>query len=464
MIGYIEFEDARKIGNLALDFCKNNGGAYNTIVLAGVNGSGKTSILEAIANFQNGSYLWETSSVKKVEYFDADGIRHEILRDEECKRSMRPEDVSEQEWDAMSEYTEQDFWKEKEQINEKTPFDIRNRKLVFSEARSGFEVDLKRNTRSYNSGDEKYEKYGANYSGLVQLLIDLEEIDNEEYICYAKFHSECTYGEYMQSNSRTSRFKIAFESMFEDIQYMGKDPRMNDDSIYFVKAGQQININELSTGEMQIVFRGTDLLYHASDGATVIIDEPELSLHPKWQKKILGFYRSLFTDTNGKQTAQLIIATHSQYIVQSAMNDKDNVKVIILDRDDLNVKANTIEEAMLGTYSSAEVNYLAFGVDKMDYHIQLFGALHNALQDISGSGVTNTIASIDQYIRKHPCYDVTKHEREDTSYKNRHYYTLPAYIRNEIDHPDGVRSYNEGDMDLSIELLRAIYKDLKMNK
>lgn len=55
-------------------------------------------------------------------------------------------------------------------------------------------------------------------------------------------------------------------------------------------------------------------------------------------EKILKFYRNLFTNEYGKQIAQLIIATHSQYIVQEAMKDSDNVKVILLKKKELKLK------------------------------------------------------------------------------------------------------------------------------
>lgn len=461
MIGYIQFENETKIGNLELDFCKSGNEAYNTIVLAGENGCGKTAILEAIAGFQRGTYLWKSSFIKKVMYFDDNSTCRTILRDEESKRYDKPDGVTEDEWDAMCEFTEQTFYEERFELMDTTPFDIRNRKVVFSEARSGFEVNLEEDTRRYDYEEEKYEKDGANYSGLVQLLIDLEEKDNEEYISYAKFNPKCTYAEYMSKNSRTARFKKAFESIFEDISYLGKDPSRQGTSIYFTKGEQQIDINELSTGEKQIVFRGTDILFHAEDGATIIIDEPELSLHPRWQEKILDFYRNLFKDDFGNQTVQLIIATHSQYVVRAAMQDKDNVKVIILNKEDSKVKADVIEEAVLGEYSSAEVNYLAFGVEKKDYHIQLFGALHNMLQGITDSGVTHSILSMDHYIKNHPFYDSLKHEREDSSHG--HYDTLTVYIRNAIDHPDSGRRYSDSDLDISIGLLRDIYKAVRDN-
>lgn len=106
-------------------------------------------------------------------------------------------------------------------------------------------------------------------------------------------------------------------------------------------------------------------MYHAENASTIIIDEPELSLHPKWQEKILSFYRNLFTNEDGKQIAQLMIATHSQYIIQSAMNkvNRDDVKLFIK-KSDLGIDATTVDNVLLGSYSSVEINYLAFGVEK----------------------------------------------------------------------------------------------------
>lgn len=65
-------------------------------------------------------------------------------------------------------------------------------------------------------------------------------------------------------------------------------------------------------------------------GNLILIDEPEISLHPVWQEKILRFYRNLFTE-NACQTSQLFIATHSPFIIHS--DDRCNDKVIVLNQN-----------------------------------------------------------------------------------------------------------------------------------
>lgn len=71
----------------------------------------------------------------------------------------------------------------------------------------------------------------------------------------------------------------------------------------------------MSSGEKQIIYRGGFLLKDAAamNGAFVFIDEPEISLHPRWQK-IMDYYKGIFTDENGIQTSQIFVVTHSRLL------------------------------------------------------------------------------------------------------------------------------------------------------
>ena len=60
------------------------------------------------------------------------------------------------------------------------------------------------------------------------------------------------------------------------------------------------------------------------ENSIILIDEPELSLHPKWQQRIVDVYRKI-----GKNN-QIIIATHSPHILGSVK--KENI--MLLDKND----------------------------------------------------------------------------------------------------------------------------------
>ncbi len=70
------------------------------------------------------------------------------------------------------------------------------------------------------------------------------------------------------------------------------------------------NIDKLSSGERQLLILFTFLAFIADTGGLFIVDEPELSLHPKWQSEFLDAFLALKAPKN-----QLLIATHSPEIV-----------------------------------------------------------------------------------------------------------------------------------------------------
>src|SRR5439155_4285047 len=67
-------------------------------------------------------------------------------------------------------------------------------------------------------------------------------------------------------------------------------------------------VEALSSGEQQIIILLTYIAF--SRGRIFVIDEPEISLHPRWQEEFLDGVRDLM-----RPETQLIIATHSPAIV-----------------------------------------------------------------------------------------------------------------------------------------------------
>ena len=67
--------------------------------------------------------------------------------------------------------------------------------------------------------------------------------------------------------------------------------------------------SNLSSGEKQLLIQFLEVLLQESKSVIFIADEPEISLHVKWQENLLSAIRGL------NENAQLIIATHSPDIV-----------------------------------------------------------------------------------------------------------------------------------------------------
>jgi predicted ATPase len=77
--------------------------------------------------------------------------------------------------------------------------------------------------------------------------------------------------------------------------------------------GQEFGVDQLSSGEKQILLMLGEIQRHISKGSIVLIDEPEIHLHPRWQRLLV---RTL-TDLCELHDAQLIITTHSGEIANA---------------------------------------------------------------------------------------------------------------------------------------------------
>lgn len=69
-------------------------------------------------------------------------------------------------------------------------------------------------------------------------------------------------------------------------------------------------IANLSSGETQIVLLFALVAFSEPNNSVFIVDEPELSLHPKWQYEFMESFLKLCS-----KDSQVIIATHSPEIV-----------------------------------------------------------------------------------------------------------------------------------------------------
>ena len=224
--------------------------------------------------------------------------------------------------------------------------------------------------------------------------------------------------------------------------------------VIFKKYEQEVDIASLSSGEKQIVFRGAFLLRNQQSikGNTILIDEPEISLHPKWQAKIFEYYRKLFTDEKNKQNSQLFIATHSQYVLDSALAAKENTSIILMKKNANNIEMKKISAPLvLPSITSAELNYVAFGILSNDYHIELYGYLQQKVAVYLGKS-TCSVKECDTYITQQNQFIEALHGKI-SSHNTTTYSSLSTYIRNAIDHPDPSRTFTEDELRCSIELL-----------
>jgi energy-coupling factor transporter ATP-binding protein EcfA2 len=94
----------------------------------------------------------------------------------------------------------------------------------------------------------------------------------------------------------------------------GKQVDFSDREISVSAGDVEIPITTLSSGEKQLLRILVDVIN--AGVSTIIIDEPELSMHIDWQRELLSSLRTVNPE------AQIIVATHSPEIMSNVPNDQ----------------------------------------------------------------------------------------------------------------------------------------------
>ncbi len=162
---------------------------------------------------------------------------------------------------------------------------------------------------------------GYNASNVKEILSSANESSGKKLMQFFQDKSRYpTSGEIIED---TKKFINAFASIFEDLDFSA-----DDREIKFSKNGVEIPLDGLSSGEKQIIIRATTIIDElGKDKSIVLIDEPELNLHPLWQRNILDFYKKLMDNSGNEKKNQLIIATHSLEILNSVNYATDKVLI-----------------------------------------------------------------------------------------------------------------------------------------
>jgi predicted ATPase len=107
--------------------------------------------------------------------------------------------------------------------------------------------------------------------------------------------------------------RAKFDQVLEKIMQPVPDWKIDqaDSGQYYLKfsSGEHTHTSEGMGEGLVSLFLIVDALYDSNDGDTIVIDEPELSLHPAFQRKLALVLREF------SGTRQIICSTHSPYFI-----------------------------------------------------------------------------------------------------------------------------------------------------
>lgn len=199
----------------------------------------------------------------------------------------------------------------------------------------------------------------------------------------------------------------------------------------------QIGLSDLGSGYEMMFSLIYSYYLSKQNGKSLIIliDEPELHLHPMLQEKFVNFLLEI------SKNSQIIITTHSPLLIkQFSYNEK--VKNIILYKDRT---VKNFAERKLTYISCNETNYLAFNLPTEEYHNELYEELKfKYAEDL-------TIKRFDNEF----FVQLKKEKAEYPEKGKENSVSLHTYIRNQIHHRKENGIPDKGLLRKSIEIMRS---------
>lgn len=324
----------------------------NMTVMIGFNGTGKTTILEIIYNIlsQNFNYF--------LKYNDFTFIELEIVQN---NKNIK----------ILVEKEDNDI---KIQFNGKVVKNLENNleleKVIYIPTEVNFlNIETKGVSKLEGEEDKNIILNSDRMSKqLKQFLV------NEKY----KDLNDIAEGK-TENATRIENFKRLYNNFFEDKEFIGIDNETFEPQFKIKENGKIIKVEDLSAGEKQIFFRGGSLLQNSNEGTIVLLDEPEISMHPEWQQKILDFYKNI------SKEAQFIISTHSPHIAICSLPEeirvfeKEENKIII--RDIQGSYGRTVEDVLTSIFDLETLRNEKMEKNIKEYRELFFNRESNSIEE-----------------------------------------------------------------------------------
>lgn len=134
----------------------------------------------------------------------------------------------------------------------------------------------------------------------------------------------------------------------------------------YKKGGNEFNFSDASSGEANILSTLIALVPLVKNNSLILIDEPEISLHPSWQYQYIGLLQKLLSHVQG---CHVIIATHSHFLVSDLPIEASSV--IAFSNEKGIIKGKTIEVPTFG-WSAEDILLNIFGLPtSRNYYLSL---------------------------------------------------------------------------------------------
>ncbi|MDP2642522.1 MAG: AAA family ATPase [Candidatus Peregrinibacteria bacterium] len=471
----------------------------NLSLLVGENGTSKTSILEAI-NFCLSPYFI-SGRIKHTDFYKGEDIEIKIILEfDENFKVFLPDGYTKQEVEcnkvcleikkrdratpkkAFSDIVVVSHYvlpsKEKDNENGWEITRGTGSKFKFDERRLSFPLESEGLPKSFYFPKNREKQLQRGFNSSISSVFDdfnwrfnkeVRKIETEENFSGEKFTSqknnfESSILEKIDEQSQQKTFQTLNEKL-EKVGLPKADLSLIDCNAPFDNAflSQKLEcldlpISQLGSGvEMVVSLLFLETMAEISkENILILIDEPELHLHPDLQNNFIDHIVSI------SEKNQFLFSTHSPLFVKQTLNNENGkIQIHCLEKENGEVKILELEKRVLPYVSANEVNFIAFGLATEEYHNELYNEIEinfwndpdNDFKTLKQNGSYDN-NDCRQIIFDNEFFSKFKQEQIDSPFRTtQNKVTIHTYIRNRIHH-----SKENGESPTTQELKQSIEK------
>ena len=331
----LTLENVRCFGpEQTLDLSDGDGNWAQWTVILGDNGTGKTTLLQSLSNvrgvyserpdlvFSEGTLVSEPFA--RIKYSDLPGyVRGDVEFAKVATKIQCPPGVVDQHGDSVNQVTSR--------IDFNRLGRLKWRKGATTPSLAAFLVGFGSNRTMASGGFEDKDASGA--AGLYDDTFVLPNA--HDWLLQTDYAAK---RDKRAAQGRLDQILDVLAHILPDVEEVQIKDQAGDSSLPKVEFHTPygwVTMNQLSLGYRTMIAWIVDLarrlferypdMENPLEGAAVcLVDEIDLHLHPKWQRKIIGFLSERFPNT------QFIVTAHSPLIVQAAQD----ANIAVLKRSD----------------------------------------------------------------------------------------------------------------------------------
>ena len=329
-------------------------------VILGENGTGKTTLLQAIAVMALKQHDRDAESrvpllVQRLNNISGWSFHElESLQKKRGKQSTLEASVSQQS-SAQSKNERWDYgvsWVSSGSVTA-SGLTVPNKKMPLIQC---FAYGAARRVQEINTVDDASAERGHEtlFNDSIGLR-DPAELIAQEYLV-AAFQQDTSWQEQERAARRITQIKNALVDVLPDVTGIETSVQSRRPVVLFETSYGKVRSSQLSSGYRSMAAWVADLVGRMFDAypesedplsepAIVLVDEFDLHLHPRWQRESIGFLTSRFP------AIQFIVTAHSPLVVQSAPDVnvavlRHNGEHVVIENDPVSIRTWRVDQIM----------------------------------------------------------------------------------------------------------------------